>query len=175
MKFEIIDNLVPIELSNQIEKTFLTDLPWYHFDDVTYANEKIDSVDFEKSPGFNHEFFDYKTGLNSNFFTLVENIPHLIFKNFEFLKVRAFFQLPTIGEKIHNNPHKDFQFPHTVLLYYVNDSDGDTFFFDDDEKIMAKVSPKKGRILVFDGRTLHASSQPKKNKRIIINYGIKND
>ena len=32
MKFEIIDNLVPIELSKQIEKTFLTDLTWYHFD-----------------------------------------------------------------------------------------------------------------------------------------------
>ena len=44
MKFEIIDNLVPIELSNQIEKTFLTDLPWYHFDDVTFISmhEKIE-------------------------------------------------------------------------------------------------------------------------------------
>jgi hypothetical protein len=47
--------------------------------------------------------------------------------------------------------------------------------FDDDEKIVARISPKKGRVLLFDGKIKHASSQPKNSKRIIINYGLKND
>ena len=44
-----------------------------------------------------------------------------------------------------------------------------------DEEVVARIVPKKGRLLLFDGKIKHASSQPKENKRIIINYGIKND
>ena len=46
-----------------------------------------------------------------------------------------------------------------VILYYVNDSDGDTLFFDNKDKlnIIKRVSPKKGRVVHFDNNKLHAS------------------
>ena len=176
MKFEILDNLIPKNFSDEIEDVFLNQLPWYYFDDVTYANTRLKDNTIKKSPGFNHEFYNIdKNGVNSEFFSIAEKIPNFVFEKYSLLKCRAFFQIPTIEPKLHNNPHVDFSFEHTVLLYYVNDSDGDTFMFDDNEKMAARISPKKGRVLLFDGIIKHSSSQPKTNNRIIINYGFKND
>ena len=65
-----------------------------------------------------------------------------------------------------------------TLLYYVNDSDGETFFYDkhfygdpvgEIKKVMS-VKPKKGRAIIFDSNQLHAGSCPKDSKyRMVIN------
>jgi ectoine hydroxylase-related dioxygenase (phytanoyl-CoA dioxygenase family) len=65
-------------------------------------------------------------------------------------------------------PHVDADKDHLVFLYYVNDSDGDTIFFNekydgskiDNLTVMSRVSPESGKAVVFDGRTYHASSSP---------------
>jgi hypothetical protein len=78
------------------------------------------------------------------------------------------------NEKNFNIPHKDLDTEHYVFLYYVNDSDGDTIIFDDNNKIIDKIKPKKGRILLFDGNLLHSSSHPiLSKKRIVINIDLK--
>tara|TARA_B100000945_G_scaffold19341_1_gene14052 strand:+ start:269 stop:979 length:711 start_codon:yes stop_codon:yes gene_type:complete len=77
-----------------------------------------------------------------------------------------------------------------VMLYYVNDCDGDNYFYkikdghenDDDvntnyynpKKLsLAHIeSPKKGKLLLFDGDTIHASSSPSKNLRMTLNINI---
>jgi len=69
--------------------------------------------------------------------------------------------------------HPDFDFDHYVLLYYVNNSDGDTFLFDDDLNIIKRITPKKGRFLFFNGNILHASSNPLQfEKRIVLNINL---
>ena len=75
---------------------------------------------------------------------------------------------------MHNTPHIDFlDMPHHVLIYYVNDSDGDTIFFDENENEIKRVTPKRGRYALFNGNILHAGSNPiKSNYRIIINYNM---
>ncbi len=77
-----------------------------------------------------------------------------------------------------------------VAVYYVNDSDGPTIFYDEtyesakqkglsdkdltDNKmnVKQKVEPKKGRLVMFDGNLFHSTGIPKNNVRSIINYNF---
>jgi hypothetical protein len=79
-----------------------------------------------------------------------------------------------------NPPHIDFMIDKPnmnsyVCLYYVNDSDGDTFFFNNNEDlgIIKRVTPKAGRMVLFDNSIYHASSPPQKsNARVVINANL---
>ncbi len=69
-------------------------------------------------------------------------------------------------------------------MYYVNDADGDTVLYDylsknikdipnyEDIKIVNKMTPKQGSVIVFDGMTWHSSTQPTKGPRCIINFDM---
>lgn len=72
-----------------------------------------------------------------------------------------------------NAPHKDADENHFTILYYVNDSDGDTVFFDDDGKIFKSVKPKKGRMVIFDSDISHTSSSPTDGRRCVLNIILK--
>jgi hypothetical protein len=85
------------------------------------------------------------------------------------------------AEDYYHVPHIDSPHPHLVFLYYVNDADGDTVFFDkkytgqniDNFNIENKVTPKAGRGVVFDGLTYHASASPTNSPfRCIININF---
>lgn len=85
-------------------------------------------------------------------------------------------------------PHVDMFFPHYTVLYYVNDSDGDTFLYNEKSPIVdfgvipdyptmfnvsASFAPKMGRALIFNGLTYHSSSLPQLNShRIAININV---
>jgi hypothetical protein len=70
---------------------------------------------------------------------------------------KANLQLKCNTDKLHTTPHTDRNEEHKVLIYYANDSDGDTFFFDNGLKIIERVPPKQGRFVLFDGDILHAA------------------
>ena len=83
----------------------------------------------------------------------------------------------------HQSPHIDSNVNHWVMIYYVNDSDGDTIIFNEKLEhphtmesiksltIKKKITPKQGRIVIFDGSYLHAGTHPRSsNSRIVINY-----
>jgi hypothetical protein len=75
-----------------------------------------------------------------------------------------------------NPPHVDLFEPHLVVLYYVIDSDGDTFIYEKNttDKIIERISPEKGKLVIFDGDYYHSSSPPEKNNvRIVINSDIR--
>jgi hypothetical protein len=72
----------------------------------------------------------------------------------------------------HYAPHTDLPFDHLVVLYYVNDADGDTVFFNEKNEIIKSVSPKRGRVVAFDGRILHGGGIPKAGPRCAINFDI---
>jgi hypothetical protein len=85
-------------------------------------------------------------------------------------------------------PHVDFNtgLPYFTLIYYVDDSDGDTIIFDKifnpAEEIynpiiaeplpeLIRITPKKGNALFFNGHRFHAGNYPvKKSSRIVINF-----
>jgi hypothetical protein len=81
----------------------------------------------------------------------------------------------------YNTPHIDIPDPgYKSLLYYVKDSDGDTFIFNETYRdtgnskkaltVGKRVSPKKGKAILFDSNTWHASSNPRVNQnRVVLN------
>lgn len=76
-------------------------------------------------------------------------------------------------------PHVDGARPHHVVIYYVNESDGDTILYQEryspgvlhtQANEEHRVTPKRGRILIFNGNRFHASSNPIFNpNRVVIN------
>ena len=82
--------------------------------------------------------------------------------------------------------HIDTNRPHISMVYYINESDGDTVFYTLDGdfegifdylpnkeysrfKKFKSVSPKKGTVVVFNGLTPHRSTYPIKKDRCVIN------
>jgi hypothetical protein len=85
---------------------------------------------------------------------------------------RIFVLMPYSTQLEHYAPHVDLPFPHTVVLYYVNDADGDTVLFDNNNNIVRRVSPKRGRILMFDGTIYHGGGIPQSGLRCAVNFDI---
>tara|TARA_B100001057_G_scaffold64039_3_gene57589 strand:- start:7158 stop:7685 length:528 start_codon:yes stop_codon:yes gene_type:complete len=103
-------------------------------------------------------------------------IPQTVFAelNIDFIDIiaaRLFITVPHKTKLDFYAPHTDRPEKHLGLIYYVNDSDGDTVFFEK-EKVIEKVTPKKGRIVLFDGETLHSGGFPTDNPRCIVNFNI---
>lgn len=77
-------------------------------------------------------------------------------------------------------PHVDYTIPHYSAIYYINDADGDTVFFDefytDDDyskkTIQQRIPPERGKCIIFDGLQYHTGTVPTKNKRMIININF---
>ena len=172
MLFEtkIIDNLLPQSYADEIENVLLRNsFPWYFLEDITYSNtDKFNELS-NKTPGLTHSVLI--NGTPSGYFDLVKIIPHLALNtDFKFDKIRAFLQLPINTKQKHNNIHVDSILPHIVCLYYVNDSEGDTYLFNGD--ITQIITPKKNRVVLFDGSIKHASSAPTKSPRCVLNYNL---
>ena len=185
---KVIDNIISKEEQEQIKSLLLDKpFPWYYLNDVS----KRDNT-HQKRPGLSHFFILEKNKINSDNFKDVELIidntsKKLKIKVKDILQVRSFLQLPLnknfLGKGI-DTPHIDSLEPHIVFLYYVCDSDGDTIIYDyktekegdvpffEDVKEKKRITPKQGRVVVFDGLYWHTAEQPKKDVRCILNFNI---
>jgi len=84
----------------------------------------------------------------------------------------------------HNSPHVDydtFDFKRWTMIYYINDSDGDTLIFNETWEgvpiknftIDKKISPKRGRAVIFPGDRFHCGTTPIISKaRIVANINF---
>ena len=176
---KIIDDVVPEVIQDYLENLATKDstFPWTFLDDVTFLDSSPDKV--RSVYGFAHTSIDRGSVDPRSSVALLTHVPVLMMCEKFGLNVKQLTRqrwgmyLPTPDKTEHHNVHiDDPDNNHVVLLYYVNDSDGDTFFFDENKKIVDRITPKKGRAVVFPGKTFHASSSPTEHVRVAMNLNF---
>jgi len=183
----ILDNFLPKEIEEEIKKLLYgNNFPWFFTPDVTngvkglqkrpcayhrlYGNEKVNSHFYESIKNFVVDGSSKVSGIQYNHIS----------------NGRCFLQYPLNLQNYDlDNFHIDDSEPHMVFLYYVNDSDGDTIIVDkkfngqkenvtlSENNIIARVTPKQGRIVIFNGAYYHTAEQPRHNMRCVINFNAK--
>ena len=187
-KIYVFDDIIEKDYQNKIKNILIgegryndEDFPWYYIDDVTASGD----YENQKRGAFVHDYVDYEYGIESDFHYLFLDLikascSKLKIKEVDALQGRSFLQLPTnIKREDVDSPHTDMQFKHFVMLYYVCDSDGDTIIYNEktiSEKgftVQKKVTPKQGRVVLFDGALYHTAQQPNNNIRCVVNYDLR--
>ncbi len=186
----VIDDVVPRAISDKIEEVLLAEADWHLISDVTFGT----GADYRSTPAFGHvfkntEWPDHKDPFLSLVMPVVEAACREIkYEIHSIQKARSFLQVP-----LHENftttkldaLHVDQPYPHLVVLYYVMDSDGDTIIVNHkrtgpanftleakDFSELIRVTPKKGRVVIFDGDYYHTAEQPRNGLRCIVNFNV---
>ena len=131
--------------------------------------------------GFTHTFWNEEKGATSPFAPFIQPLLYQILDitNCDLIW-RARADMVTWSKEDFIYPaHIDYPFPNTATVFYVNETDGDTIFYNakrtdvadyKDLKEYDRVSPKANRLVLFDGDFLHTGCSPTKHKqRILIN------
>ena len=185
----VIDDFISLDYQEKIKQELLgleNDFPWYYTEDVTTAGD----FDSQYRPALNH----YYVNFDDDDISEVESVYHHLFvpmlsKACKYLKIpeteviqgRSFLQFPlkNIDTSVVDTPHIDLDEgdEHIVVLYYVVDSDGDTIIYNERTESPSytekqRVSPKQGRVVIFEGGQYHTAEQPTKGTRCIVNYNI---
>ncbi len=159
---------------------------WYFISDVTDAYSERQ----QKRCALTHEYAvidweeDEDDELNNLFVPMLSEVCNKTnFDNLKILQGRSFLQFPlNLKDRTPDTPHIDVEDQeHIVALYYVCDSDGDTIIYNEREDkgleaasytIKEKVTPKQGRMVIFDGTLFHTAEQPQNNMRCVVNYDL---
>ena len=174
---KIYDNIVPEHISDQIYNLTLghdNRFPWVYSSCLTFPP---DHPKYKFKPGIKHIIYNEVEPPSPYLFQLLQPLYCFSLKlSVEIEKVismYSFLDLPNPKPGPDLPPHVDNDYPHFVLLYYINDSDGDTFLFENDQKtIIKKVTPKKGRCVFFDGSIYHCGSTSGISSRAVINFNF---
>ena len=185
----VIDDFVSLKYQEKIKLELLgldNAFPWNYSEDVTGAGD----YDSQHRPAMSHQY----VYINDDDVSEIESVYHHLFtpmlsKACQHLKMpqteviqgRSFLQLPlrNVDTSVVDTPHIDLDEgeEHIVVLYYVIVSDGDTIIYN--ERIKSdtytekqRVSPKQGRVVIFEGGQYHTAAQPTKGTRCIVNYNL---
>jgi len=102
----------------------------------------------------------------------------------ETLRARLRFSMPNplYEDDWYLPPHTDFKTPHKTLIYYINDNDAETLFFnkkydsefkyDEEMKVIKKIKPKQGTAVLFDGLIFHAARASRTKLRMLLNFNF---
>ena len=180
---KIIDNALNDSLLTLIkERINHQRFPWYFMENSAYSKE-YDKELIKQTPlnySFTHMVLNEEVSNDvlSNHYDLTNSIALILKDSFELRKtynvVRLRWGMTTTINKIHKHtPHTDYPGPHKVILFYLKDSDGDTYFYDKEPKIIDSVTPKENRAILFDGSIPHSSSKPNEFvKRIVLTINL---
>ena len=194
----VIDDFIELEYQEDIRSILLAgyqylgkDFPWYYIEDVTADGD----ADSQHRAALGHEYIIFDEGQSIEDQKATEEIDHFHYlflamlkhvcvrmniKKINVLQGRSFLQFPlNLKDKTVDTPHVDLQQEHLVALYYVCDSDGDTIIYNERHEpadkvytVKQRVTPKQGRMVLFDGSLYHTAEQPEHNVRCVVNYNL---
>ena len=158
--------------------------PWHYIDDVTAAFED----DNQGRPGLSHVYVEYNddktSDICSDWHELFIPMLELACETLEvpsarIVQGRSFLQFPlNLRSKEDDTPHIDIDdMRHLVVLYYVCTADGDTVIYNERKESdiyteKQRVTPKQGRVVLFDGSHYHTAQQCTNKIRCIVNYNL---
>lgn len=170
---QIIDDCITLQYQNfLVKELYAPNLVWVFANDVTYTNKNKGNPGFSNSPYLNNT-------INSTAYwflypVLLEACSKANINVEQLIRIRLGIYLNRNTTQP-NSPHVDQNELHTVGLYYPEDFDGDTVFYTDStgQTELTRVTPKKGRMVIFDGGIYHASSNPVSSEyRTTINFNF---
>ena len=190
-KYEVIDDFIPPYHQECIERE-LSSVSWKHNSNISgIGNAPLFNEDLSLSDsqsGFASNIFSTDSTKNNDILLglclpIVARATKIIPDSVRLDRIRAGMFLK--GSGLHT-PHVDYFFEHYTVLYYANESDGDTYLFNEtvtpsdsapiypnNFTVMERVSPKRGRVLIFNGLNYHSSSLPSlNNERMAININL---
>jgi hypothetical protein len=195
MTIQLIENLMPVAFQNTVEKILLGDeFPLYINKETVLFEQGKDNygIYYDKNskdcPQFTHAVV--RNGhQSSEYWSVLRPILYQAIASFNVeleivrCKVNVNFPSKSMLDNEYYPPHQDTEdAEQCVGIYYVNDSDGDTLFFETPEqniidgefKVIKQITPKKGSFVLFPSNTVHAGSPPKlSDLRCVINFNFK--
>jgi hypothetical protein len=171
----IIENFLPSNFHNELLSIVNNEnyFPWFYSSNISSISQE-NSI---KQYGFSHILYDEQSNFYSNYFNNFYPIKYFIESKFQvniknIIRYRLGLNLNISDKKsIIHHAHKDYEFNHHVLLYYLNNSDGPTIFYSNDEYI--EIEPEGNKAVLFDGSIMHSSSTPiNHEKRIALNINL---
>jgi hypothetical protein len=182
------DNVLTQHQIDSIAKELLSDkIPWHWHLPGTVTDDAYEN-DADKNtveaPQFVHRFnqddgtpFSQYSNITDYIFSKFLEHEQIKFKKLGRVKGNLQLQNLKFTSSNYNTPHVDTHFPHLVLLYYVNNSDGDTRIFNKTEngefEVVASITPKAGKFVLFNGEYYHAGSHPVASEyRSVVNFNL---
>lgn len=169
----IIDNFIPKGYQDELETVFCGDSFLWTYQGCTYkpykgADERIQDVHF-----LGRKMFGGGTCIPE--FELVRPLIYFFMEHTglhvnDVVRVKANMMFANLDRRW-QPPHTDTHLAnHHTLLYYINDNDGDTIIFKDSSyEIVERVTPKKGRAVIFPSNQLHCGTSPTTTTKVALN------
>jgi len=193
---EIIKKETQLVLHDYFENNYKN---WIHFKKDISHGDLQDVHDYE-FPGYTVDLGG-KINVDDKIIEIVKEIESIVLKKIELESIGNYrYKLscyPPINpgptnEDLFRQVHIDRIIPHLVMVYYVNNTEGNTTIFRNkigcdvesnnkvkkealhgdfkNLEIIESISPKQGRIVIFDGGLLHSPGWPINQNRYIINF-----
>jgi hypothetical protein len=191
----IIDDFLPKDKFETLSEFVLSDrFPWFYNSHVSIApwdDREIQDPMAKETDGWYHFLYsenEYNGVFMKDFMSFFEELTaRFNYTDQDLIRARLGLKQPKINHKDenYNLPHVDYYFPHDTIIYYLNDSDGDTRMFkeyanndiDSDPvnfSVENRITPKANRLLLFNGLQYHTASNPiNTSRRVVLNVNLK--
>lgn len=180
------DVLSPVDFNNLQNLVLSTEFPWYWQSHVSLPPWcVITDPRAIETFGWNHQVYNKETNFKGDFLEafapILQQIKNQADTKIEFIRIRLSMKVYKKGftENNYNLPHIDYNFPHKTVIFYLNDSDGPTWIFNEKFNgpeeptkftVGEKVDPKENRMILLDGLQYHTASNPiNSDRRVILN------